>query len=100
LIGVGIGKALFDHHYPDAYFTQPFYKIMLGRKLKPHEGENIDPEFDKNLQLILQHSFSGLGLELTFTAEYDDYGKTTTVELKSNGSEIPVTDENKKEYVA
>jgi len=36
---------------------------------------------------------------LTFSTEDDRFGEVVTVELKPGGEEIPVTNENKKEYV-
>jgi len=38
-------------------------------------------------------------LELTFTVESQEFGKTVVTELKPDGSNIPVTDDNKLEYV-
>ena len=37
--------------------------------------------------------------ELTFSFEADDFGSTRIVDLKPGGQEIPVTNENKAEYV-
>lgn len=38
-------------------------------------------------------------LENTFSAEDDRFGQTITVDLKPGGQNVPVTNENKKEYV-
>ena len=38
-------------------------------------------------------------LELTFSTEDDRFGEVVTVDLKPNGRNIAVTNENKKEYV-
>jgi E3 ubiquitin-protein ligase NEDD4 len=38
-------------------------------------------------------------LELTFSTDDDQFGEVVSVDLKENGSEIAVTEENKKEYV-
>jgi E3 ubiquitin-protein ligase NEDD4 len=38
-------------------------------------------------------------LDLTFSTEDDRFGEVVTVDLKPNGENIPVTNENKKEYV-
>ena len=35
----------------------------------------------------------------TFCVDYDKFGRMTQHDLKPNGQSIPVTDENKKEYV-
>lgn len=38
-------------------------------------------------------------LDLTFSTEDQVFGETITINLKENGGEIIVTDENKQEYV-
>ena len=38
-------------------------------------------------------------LDLTFTVEEDKFGELVEIELKENGKNIPVTDDNKKEYI-
>ena len=38
-------------------------------------------------------------IENTFSAEDDRFGEAVTVDLKPNGQNIPVTNENKKEYI-
>jgi E3 ubiquitin-protein ligase HUWE1 len=38
-------------------------------------------------------------LDLDFTVETHEFGKVTVSELKEGGKDIPVTDENKMEYV-
>lgn len=38
-------------------------------------------------------------IDTTFSVEHDSFGQIQVHELKPNGREIPVTDENKREYV-
>ncbi len=38
-------------------------------------------------------------LELTFSTDDERFGETQTIDLKPNGRDIEVTNENKKEYV-
>lgn len=38
-------------------------------------------------------------LEITFSTEDERFGESTTVDLKPNGRNIEVTNENKKEYI-
>ena len=37
--------------------------------------------------------------QITFSIDVEKFGETKTVDLKENGRNIPVTDENKMEYV-
>ena len=38
-------------------------------------------------------------IDTTFSVEHDRFGRLTNYDLKPNGQEQPVTNENKKEYV-
>lgn len=98
-IGRIIGKALFDGHHLEAYFTRSFYKHMLRRKVSTCDMEALDPDYYRNLRWMLDNTVSQIFDGLTFTAESDDFGRIRTVELKPGGAQIAVTDENKKEYV-
>lgn len=99
-IGRIIGKALFDGHHLEAYFTRSFYKHMLRRKVSTSDMEALDPDYYKNLRWMLDNSnIENVLGHLTFTAESDEFGRVRTVELKPGGATIPVTDENKREYV-
>lgn len=50
------------------------------------------------LQWILDHDISQLGLDLSFSVETDVFGVMQEVDLKSGGSKIPVTEQNKVKY--
>jgi E3 ubiquitin-protein ligase NEDD4 len=54
------------------------------------------PEFD--LMLYSENDIED-ALDLTFSTEDDRFGEVVTVELKPDGENIVVTNENKKEYV-
>ncbi|GJQ11400.1 hypothetical protein GpartN1_g3191.t1 [Galdieria partita] len=97
-VGRIIGKAIFDGQILDAYFTRSFYKHMLGIKPNYHDLEALDPDYYKSLQWILENDITGL-LDLTMSADIDEFGTTKVVDLVPNGRNIPVTEENKVEYV-
>lgn len=66
-----------------------------------HEDmEAIDPDYYKNLQLILEHNLADIGLELTFSIEDNSFGRSQIIDLIPNGRNIPVTEETKAEYVS
>jgi hypothetical protein len=98
-VGRIIGKAICDGHLLDAHFTRSFYKHILGLPVNYHDLEAIEPEYYSSLKQILEFSLDDLGLELFFCTDVDNFGKLTTVDLIENGHNIPVTDENKLEYV-
>ncbi|EER14187.1 ubiquitin-protein ligase, putative [Perkinsus marinus ATCC 50983] len=78
-----------------------FYKHMLGRPVTWHDMEAMDPDYYRNLKWILECQDEEMlkALDLTFTIEESDFGKTNVVELIPNGSNIPVTLQNRQEYV-
>ena len=96
-IGRVIGKALHDGHLMDAFFTRAFYKQMNGSQLTCEDMEDIDPEYYKSLKWILENDVSDLGAFFSYQA--DNFGHKEERELIEGGSEIPVTNENKHEYV-
>lgn len=97
-VGRIIGKAIYDGQLLDAYFTRSFYKHILGLKPTYHDIEAEDPEYYKSLKWMLENDITGI-LDYTMSAEYDEFGKQTVIDLMPNGRNIPVTEENKAEYV-
>ncbi|KAK4689594.1 E3 ubiquitin-protein ligase HUWE1, partial [Tremellales sp. Uapishka_1] len=97
-IGRVIGKAVYDGRLLDAYFNRAFYKQILGRSVDMRDLESIDPEYHKSLQWMLENDITGI-IDQEFTTEDDQFGEKTIVELKEGGAKIPVTEENKEEYV-
>lgn len=97
-IGRVIGKAIYDGRLLDAYFTRSFYKHMLGRSVDYKDLETVDPEYYNSIEWMLHNDITDV-LELTFAVEDEVFGETQVVELKPEGASIPVTEENKHEYV-
>ncbi|KAI8808083.1 hypothetical protein BJ742DRAFT_290400 [Cladochytrium replicatum] len=97
-VGRIIGKAIYDGRLLDAYFTRSFYKCMLGIAVDWKDMEAIDPEFHKSLEWILNNDITDV-LDLTFIAEVDEFGKKRDIDLKPDGRNIAVTEQNKHEYV-
>ena len=96
-IGRVVGKALHDGYLLDAYFTPAFYKHILGKTLSWKDMEEEDYEFYKNLQWLLDNDVTDL--DLTFCYEHEYFGNIELKDLIPNGSKIPVTEDNKAEYV-
>ncbi|KAL0267717.1 UNVERIFIED_CONTAM: hypothetical protein PYX00_009908 [Menopon gallinae] len=98
-VGRLIAKAIYDSKYLECYFTRSFYKHILGVPVKYQDMESEDPEFYEGLVYLKNHKISDLGNDLTFTTDVQEFGVTETRELKPNGANIPVTDENKMDYI-
>jgi len=98
-VGLVIGKALHDGFLLDAHFTRSFYKHILGIPVSVSDMEAFDPDYYKSLKSILDYDISNTDLDLTFSFQQDQFGKMELVDLKPDGRNIPVTEENKHEYV-
>lgn len=97
-VGRVIGKAIYDGRLLDAYFTRSFYKHILGKPVDYRDLEAVDPEYFKSLVWMLKNDITDV-LDLTFSVDNEEFGETQVIDLKPNGREIPVTDENKMEYI-
>ena len=98
-VGRFIAKALLDGELLDCYFTRSFYKHILGQPITIHDMEDIDPDYYKSLKWILENDITNAGLDLTFSYEKERFGQVLIVDLKYNGRNISVGNENKKEYI-
>jgi len=60
--------------------------------------QDIDQNEYKSLKWMLDNCITGI-LDETFSYENERFGVKEVVDLKENGRNIIVTEENKKEYV-
>ncbi|XP_041478101.1 E3 ubiquitin-protein ligase HECW2-like isoform X2 [Lytechinus variegatus] len=93
-----IGLAIIHHFLLDAFFTRPFYKALLRQLCSLTDLESLDSEFYRSLLWVKDNDITDQ-LDLTFTADEEVFGQLTERELKPNGSNIAVTEKNKKEYI-
>jgi hypothetical protein len=99
-----MGKALYDDQRLDAYFTRSFYKHMLGAPVTWMDFEVEDPDYYKQLMWVLETDLkspeaASIVEDWRFTTDVDEFGHIRTVELVSGGSDMPVTEENKRAFV-
>uniref|UniRef100_A0A8C6T6K8 E3 ubiquitin-protein ligase n=1 Tax=Neogobius melanostomus TaxID=47308 RepID=A0A8C6T6K8_9GOBI len=99
-IGRFIAMALFHGKFIDTGFSLPFYKRMLNKKLILKDLESIDPEFYNSLIWIRDNNIEECGLEMYFSVDMEILGKITSHDLKLDGVNILVTEENKEEYIS
>lgn len=97
-IGRIIGKALYEGRALDCHFSRAVYKRILGKTVSIKDMETLDLDYYKSLLWMLENDITEIITE-TFSVETDDFGVTQVVELIENGRNIPVTEENKHEYV-
>ncbi|KZC11019.1 E3 ubiquitin-protein ligase Nedd-4 [Dufourea novaeangliae] len=96
-IGRIAGMAVYHGKLLDAFFIRPFYKMMLGKSIDLKDMESVDSEYYNSLLWIKENDPSEL--ELTFCVDEESFGHTSQRELKPDGANIPLTDENKDEYI-
>ncbi|KAF7506729.1 hypothetical protein GJ744_011453 [Endocarpon pusillum] len=97
-IGRVVGLAIFHRRFLDSFFIGAFYKMMLRKKVQIQDMEGVDEDFHRNLTWMLENDIENV-VDLTFSVDDDQFGETKTVDLKPGGSEIPVTNQSKKEYI-
>ncbi|XP_068954206.1 E3 ubiquitin-protein ligase NEDD4 isoform X1 [Petaurus breviceps papuanus] len=96
-IGRVAGMAVYHGKLLDGFFIRPFYKMMLHKPITLHDMESVDSEYYNSLKWILENDPAEL--DLRFTVDEELFGQTHQHELKNGGSEIVVTNKNKKEYI-
>ncbi|NXD32174.1 PUB1 ligase, partial [Spelaeornis formosus] len=97
-IGRIVALAVFHRRFLDAYFITALYKMILKKKIALSDMESVDAEMFRSLTWMLENDIEGV-IENTFSTEDDRFGEIVTIDLKPDGRNIEVTNENKKEYV-
>lgn len=118
-------KALYHGKFIDTGFTLPFYKRMLNKKPTLKDLESIDPEFYNSImwvkwvsilqswywvcvhtacEMILmsanrENDLEECGVELYFAQDMEILGKVSTHQLKNDGENELVSQDNKEEYI-
>ncbi len=97
-IGRIIGKALYENRVLDCHFSRAVYKRILGKAVSIKDMETLDLDYYKSLVWMLENDITDIITE-NFSVETNDFGEHQTIDLIENGRNIPVTEENKQEYV-
>lgn len=96
-IGQFVARSLIEGICIDAHFTSSFCKQILHYKLDINDLKDVDEELYRSSEWILQNDVDPL--DLYFEIDTNELGENKTIPLKENGSEIKVTNENKKEFI-
>ncbi|KAI9928571.1 hypothetical protein AWENTII_000643 [Aspergillus wentii] len=97
-IGRVVGLAIFHRRFLDSFFIGAFYKMMLRKKVSLQDMEGVDEDLHRNLTWTLDNDIDGI-MELTFCVDDEKFGERRTIDLIPGGRDIPVTNENKPQYV-
>ncbi|XP_043191371.1 ubiquitin-protein ligase E3B-like [Amphibalanus amphitrite] len=103
-VGKMLGKAVYEGIVVDVPFAPFFLSELLGHSHKNlycsvDELPSLDPELYKNITYIKRYDGDVQDLGLTFSYDQDVMGQLVTHDLIPGGRVIPVTNENKIQYV-
>jgi len=102
LVGLLLSLAVYNHVLVDVPFPRVLWKKLLGKPLNQTDLFDLSPEMADGLQKLLSYDGPDSVEDvfcLTFEAGFRFCGEQHTVELKPNGSSIPVSNLNRREYV-
>ncbi|RWS26248.1 ubiquitin-protein ligase E3C-like protein [Leptotrombidium deliense] len=102
-MGRMLGKALYENMLVELPFSTFFLAKILAKHsasdIDIHHLASLDPLMYKNLVYLKNYEGDVSELGLDFTVMISDFGTNKVVELKPGGSKIPVTAQNRIEYI-
>lgn len=102
-LGRMLGKAIFEKIMVElplaTFFLAKLLAVKHSSDVDLHNLQSLDPVLYKNLVYLKNYKGDVADLNLDFTISNNDLGEHEVLELKPGGSKIPVTRENKIEYV-
>ncbi|KAI0295669.1 hypothetical protein B0F90DRAFT_1811438 [Multifurca ochricompacta] len=98
-IGRILGKALYEGILVDVAFAGFFLSKWLGKQSFLDDLASLDPDLYQGLIFLKHYPGNPEELSLNFTIVDEEFGVARTIDLKPNGSNIPVTRDNKLEYI-
>ena len=99
-LGRIIGKALYEGVLIDAAFADFFLAKWIGRQSFLDDLPSLDLELYQGL--VFLKNYDGdveRDLALNFTVTEEEFGQSKSVDLIPNGSSIPVTNDNRIQYI-
>ncbi|KAK2459462.1 hypothetical protein APHAL10511_008522 [Amanita phalloides] len=98
-IGGILGKAMYEGILVDVAFAEFFLAKWLGRQSFLDDLASLDPDLYKGLIYLKHYTGNAEDLSLNFTVVDQEFGVAKTVELVPDGSNVPVTRENRLQYI-
>ncbi|KAG5681672.1 hypothetical protein PVAND_011086 [Polypedilum vanderplanki] len=101
LVGILCGLAIYNFTIINLTFPLALYKKLLGEIPDLSDLKELDPLVWKSMQNLLEYANDDVEdvFCLSFEITRNIFGENKTIELKPNGSKIPVTNDNRKEYI-
>lgn len=97
LVGRLTGLAIFNGVILDFHFPLALYKKLMNVRVSFKDLEAYDPMLFRNFKTLLE--FDGdveSTFDRTFQIEFEQFGSHFTYDLKPNGSQIPLNNDNRK----
>ncbi|KAL7326000.1 ubiquitin-protein ligase (E3) [Mucor circinelloides] len=98
-LGLIIGKAVYEGILLDVAFAEFFLKKCLGKVNYLDDLSSLDPELYKGLLAVKNYDGNVEDLSLDFTSTHMENGRSVSVDLIPGGSNIPVTNQNRIQYI-
>ncbi|GFR50165.1 hypothetical protein Agub_g12331, partial [Astrephomene gubernaculifera] len=104
LLGLVVGLAVYNRVLLD--LRAPlllFQKLRGGRELGLRDLEGWQPELARGLRALLEYDGPDPMADvfgLTFSVDVDRFGRMESLPLKPGGESLPVTEDNRAEYVS
>ncbi|XP_067453856.1 ubiquitin-protein ligase E3A isoform X1 [Thunnus thynnus] len=101
LIGIVLGLAIYNNCILDVHFPMVVYRKLMGKKGTYLDLSDSHPVLYQSLKELLEHTGNvEKDMMLTFQISHTDlFGNPVLHDLKEKGDQIPVTKENRQEFV-
>ncbi|CAL8308851.1 unnamed protein product [Merluccius merluccius] len=102
LIGIVLGLAIYNNCILDVHFPMVVYRKLMGKRGTFRDLADSNPVLFQSLTELLQYEGSVEDdMMITFQISQTDlFGNPLMHDLRENGDKIPVTNDNRKEFVA
>ncbi|PSR73718.1 hypothetical protein PHLCEN_2v10437 [Hermanssonia centrifuga] len=98
-IGRILGKALYEGILVDVAFAGFFLAKWLGKQSFLDDLASLDPELYQGLVFLKHYTGNPEELSLNFAVAMEEFGVTRNIPLMPDGEQIPVTRENRLQYI-
>uniref|UniRef100_A0A673CRI6 Ubiquitin-protein ligase E3A n=2 Tax=Sphaeramia orbicularis TaxID=375764 RepID=A0A673CRI6_9TELE len=101
LIGIVLGLAIYNNCILDVHFPMVVYRKLMGKKGTYVDLSDSNPVLYQSLKELLEYTGNvEEDMSLTFQISHTDlFGNPVLHDLKEQGDQIPVTKENRQEFV-
>ena len=97
--GMMVGKSIFDGVLLKCTFTKTFLNKLVRKNNSLDDLKDVDRQVYDSLMNLKYYDGDAEDLCLYMCYTDNNFGASQTFELTPGGSEIPVTNENKMQYI-